>query len=148
MSPMLLIPIALGAVAVLQGAINRRVAASIGLPSAVLLTHSIALLCAFALWLWMRSAPASLPSVFQPSQPGGRSEWWYVIPGLAGFLFVCGLPLAFARIGAFQSLLLLIVAQLCIGLVWDQLVEGRPLTLTRMVGALVTMVGAALVLRR
>lgn len=148
MSPMLLVPIALGIVAVIQGSLNRRAAVHLGLPLTVVLTHAVALLCACGLWLWFRSSPTSLPSVFQPSQPGTRIEWWYVVPGVVGFLFVCGMPLSFSRLGVFQSLLLLIAAQLCIGLLWDQVVEGRPITGLRVIGALLTVVGATLVLRR
>lgn len=71
-----------------------------------------------------------------------------MVPGVVGFLFVCGMPLSFSRLGVFQSLLLLIAAQLCIGLLWDQVVEGRPITGLRVLGALLTVVGATLVLRR
>lgn len=148
MTPMVLLPIALGFAAVLQGSLNRRAATHIGLPAAVVLTHAVALVCACGLWLWLRNAPASLPSAFLPSQTAGRAALWYLVPGLVGFVFVCGMPLSFSRLGVFQSLLLLIVAQLCVGLLWDQLVEGRAITATRAIGALITMLGAALVLRR
>src|SRR4051812_34502384 len=103
MTPMVLVPIALGLAAVIQGSLNRRAAVHIGLPAAVVLTHAVALVCACGLWLWLRSAPASLPSAFLPSQPTGRVELWYLVPGLVGFVFVCGMPLSFTRLGVFQS---------------------------------------------
>lgn len=148
MTPMVLVPIAMGVVAVLQGSLNRRVAANLGLPLTVLLTHGVALACACGLWLWLRAAPSTLPSLFQSSQSPARVEWWYFVPGIVGFLFVCGMPLAFARLGVYQSLLLLIVSQLCLGLAWDRVVEGRSISSIQLLGAGIAVAGASLVLRR
>jgi uncharacterized membrane protein YdcZ (DUF606 family) len=143
-----LIPLTLGIAAVLQSALNRRISVHLGFPKAVMLTNLIAFVCAFALSQVLRSMPSLFPPGFSAQQPLLRASWWYVVPGLCGFAFILGMPLAFGRLGVFQSLLLLIGSQLVVGLFWDQLVEGRPVTPLRIVGALITLFGAVLVLRK
>lgn len=143
-----LIPLALGCAAVFQGALNRRIAVHLGLPKAVMLTNLIAFVCALLLSQVLRSMPSLFPPGFAAQQPLSRAAWWYVVPGLCGFAFILGMPLSFGRLGVFQSLLLLIGSQLVVGLVWDQLVEGRPVTPLRIVGAIITLLGAVLVLRK
>lgn len=63
---------------------------------------------------------------------------------MLGFLIILGMPLAIARLGAVQSVLLLIAAQLGASLAWDALAEGRPATLARVVGSALAFAGAAL----
>lgn len=140
MSPYLLLPVSLGLVAVLQGSLNRRVAAHLTLPGAVVLTHAIALLCALAVLLVQGRGGLSAGP--------GRAAWWYAVPGLCGCAFVFGMPVAFGRLGVFQTLLALIAAQLVLGLCWDRLVEGRGVAPLQLVGAAVVLCGAILVLRR
>lgn len=142
------IPLSLGLAAVLQAALNRRIAVHIGLPQSVMLTNVVAFLCALALSLIMRSFPSLLPQGFAAQQPMWRPALWYVVPGLCGFAFILGMPISFGRLGVFQSLLLLIASQLVVGLLWDQLVEGRPVTGLRILGACITLFGAGLVLRK
>ena len=78
----------------------------------------------------------------------GRAAWWYAVPGVCGCAFVFGMPVAFGRLGVFQTLLALIAAQLVLGLCWDRLVEGRGVAPLQLVGAVVVLCGAILVLRR
>ena len=63
---------------------------------------------------------------------------------MLGFLIILGMPLAIARLGAVQSVLLPIAAQLGAGLAWEALAEGRPATLARVVGSALAFAGAAL----
>lgn len=143
-----LLPVSLGLAAVVQGSLNRRIAAHLSLPGAVLLTHAVAALCALALLLLPRVAALLLPSGASLAAGTGRAAWWYLVPGLCGCAFVFGMPIAFSRLGVFQSLLLLIAAQLVVSVGWDRLIEGRAITPTQLLGALITLIGAALVLRR
>jgi transporter family-2 protein len=123
---------------------NRRFAGEWGLWSATLVNMVVALLATVAVYAAVRWAPGMLP--------GGSSQVlrfqgftpWHLLPGLCGVLIVVGMPLAISRLGAVQSVLLLIAAQLVTSLVWDATVENRPATAARVVGSVVAFAGAAI----
>jgi bacterial/archaeal transporter family-2 protein len=130
---------------VAQGGLNRRLAGQWGLPGAVLLNTVVLLGVVLTLFALMSAVPSLFPEGF-----GGRPQLrgfspWYLLPGVLGFVIVLGMPVAIARLGAVQSVLLLIAAQLVASLAWDALVEGRPATLVRVVGSVLAVAGAALV---
>ena len=69
-------------------------------------------------------------------------KFWWVFPGICGFLLVTGLAVSASRIGALQTFVICIASQVTCGLIWDSVVEGKALTIARVVGALVTVAGA------
>jgi transporter family-2 protein len=142
---MVLIPGFLGVAAVLQGGLNRQIAARVGLPSAVLLSAATLLLAAIALWMLACRAPAGLPWYLQLHGHIGLFKAWWVLPGLLGMTIVLGIPFAIQRVGAFPVFLGVLAGQLLTSLLWDALMEGRPLTPMKVCGALLALAGAALV---
>jgi transporter family-2 protein len=105
----------------------------------------VATVATFAVYAVVRSVPGLWP---EASAGEGRFDGftpWHLLPGLCGVLIVIGMPWAISRLGAVQSGLLLMAAQLVTSLVWDAMVEGRPATLARVVGSAVAFAGAAIV---
>ncbi|MBU8895252.1 hypothetical protein DRW03_06765 [Corallococcus sp. H22C18031201] len=139
-----LVPLLCGLAVVTQGGLNRRFAGQWGLWSAALLNMTVALVATFSVYALLRWAPGVLPGGGSVLTRFGSLTPWHVLPGLCGVVIVAGMPLAISRLGAVQSVLLLIAAQLVAGLVWDALVENRPATAARIVGSVVAFAGAAI----
>jgi transporter family-2 protein len=141
----LLLPAALGVSIVLQSGLNRLMARGWGLGPVTLFNSLILCMVSFVLWIAARGAHGWIPAMFRDR--GGFSEfgWWYWIPGVLGFFAVAGVPLAISRIGALQTFVILIGAQLAGSIVWDWIAEGKTVTWIRVAGAVLAFVGAALV---
>lgn len=144
----ILLPIGLGACAVLQGALNRKIADAWGLVPAVLFNTFVFLIAALGLWLAVRFAPERFPAFFRGRFDAGSIAWWYVLPGLFGFALVAGLPWAIAKVGAAEAFVGLVAAQMVVSVLWDAKVEGIPLGTPRVLGAVLAVVAAFLVTRR
>lgn len=144
MKAFLLVPVALGFLAVLQGVLNRRIAAEIGLASATVINNVVILAAGIALYFFVRWSPHSLPSIFSASNAGWRIPWWIILPGLCGLALVAGIPLSISKMGASSTFILLIGAQIIASLLWDIFIEKRALTLTQSLGAMLVFGGAAL----
>lgn len=142
----LVVPLALGIVAVLQATLNRSIAASTGLAAAATLNMIVATVCAlgFAAYCMTRE-DATGALRWQPDL--GAFRWWWLLPGLVGFAIVLGLPWAVARIGALQTFVVLVGAQMVTSAVWDRFVEGIPFSTPRVAGAGFTVLGVWLVSR-
>jgi transporter family-2 protein len=140
-----LVPLLCGLAVVAQAGLNRRFAGQWGLLSAVLMNMVVATVATFGVYAVARSVPG-----FWPEASGAQGRLfdgftpWHLLPGLCGVLIVVGMPWAIGRLGAVQSVLLLMAAQLLTSLVWDAMVEGRPATLARIVGSAVAFAGAAI----
>ena len=142
------VPLLCGLAVVAQGGLNRRLAGQWGLVGTTLVNTLVVLVVALGLYALTRTAPELLPQGFAGAgnAAGMRGfSMWHLLPGLCGFLIVMGMPMAIGRMGAVQSVLLLIAAQLIASLIWDALVEGRPATLARVVGSAIAFAGAAIV---
>jgi transporter family-2 protein len=140
-----LVPLLCGLAVVAQAGLNRRFAGQWGLLSAVLMNMVVATVATFGVYAVARSVPGLMSDTAGP--PGRLLDGftpWHLLPGLCGVLIVLGMPAAIGRLGAVQSVLLLMAAQLLTSLVWDALVEGRPATLARVVGSAVAFAGAAI----
>ncbi len=140
-----LVPLLCGLAVVAQAGLNRRFAGQWGLLSAVLMNMVVATVATFGVYAIARAVPG-----FWPEASGDQGRLfdgftpWHLLPGLCGVLIVIGMPWAMGRLGAVQSALLLMAAQLLTSLVWDAMVEGRPATLARVVGSAVAFAGAAI----
>ena len=141
----MLVSLGLGAIAVLQAAINRKVAAVWGLAPAVLLNTVVLLVVAGAfLGTALRGLGPFARFVAEDARLG-QLRWWWVLPGLLGFALVAGLPWAVARVGALQVFVGVVAAQMVTSLFWDALVEGIPATGARALGAALAIVSVVLV---
>jgi transporter family-2 protein len=142
----LLLPLYLGFATVLQSGLNRIISREWGL-SAVTFMNSVVLTVPAAVFWWVTYRwPEKLPEIFQ--NPGGafaQWSWWYWIPGVLGLSVVAGIPFAIARIGALQTFVFLIAAQIVASMGWDAIAEGKAINLARVVGALLAFGGALLV---
>ncbi|WP_338863889.1 DMT family transporter [Myxococcus stipitatus] len=139
-----LVPLLCGLAVVAQGGLNRRFAGQWGLLSAVLVNMVVATVAIFAAYMVARSVPGFWPEASPTEDHFSGFTPWHLVPGLCGVVIVLGMPWAIGRLGAVQSVLLLIAAQLATSLVWDAMVEGRPATLARVVGSALAFTGAAI----
>lgn len=131
----LLFSLGLGTVAVLQGGLNRIMAAKLPLGMTVLVNALIFLVAAVVYVLFVERQMASAMKSF-------RWEWWYLVPGLLGAVFVFGIPWAIPRIGALQVFVCIVAGQMITSLVWDKLAESRNPDLQGIAGALLAVLGA------
>lgn len=146
MSLWLMIPVVLGFTVVLQGALNRRIGGSWGIPSAVLLNAVVFLSLSFLFFLLGKSGHSILPDFMKSSGHNQESlAWWYLLPGTCGFLLVFGVPVSLQQIGATKTFLLLIVSQVFFSLVLEKIMTGEMPSQMKMAGAVVALLGAALV---
>jgi len=145
MSPLfLLVPVAVGIAAVLQGGLNRQISSSWGLAGAALLNCLVVTTCALLCFVAVRAFPQYFPEIFR-WKPAERPSWWYLVPGTLGFFLVIGVPFAIQRIGALRVFLIVFVSQTAAALVWDLVVEKIPLGAGRIVGTLLALAGTILV---
>jgi bacterial/archaeal transporter family-2 protein len=139
----LLVPFALGCFAVLQVALNKRIAGVMGLTQAVILNAGVLLVVAIAFWLYARGAREQFGGWMEGSGGPGDFQLWWVIPGLCGLTLVAGMPWAAQRIGALQTFVILVAAQMLCSIVWDRFVDDVPVTAPRVIGASLAVLGAA-----
>jgi len=131
----------LGLAAVLQAALNRRIAGEVGFINATLLNNvvlfgfSLAVILALATqghWLeHLRSREVSW-------------HWWYLVPGLCGFYIVMMLPMVIAKAGASKAFVLFIAAQLIFSAGWDYLIEGIEVSPQQIIGVMIVFIGSFL----
>ena len=145
MNPFILLPVVIGAAVVVQAGMNRQIANLWGLGGAVLLNSVVVLLLSVAVFAVIRIKPDLFPQFLHwPEQPEGFAWWRGFLPGLLGITIVLGLPWAFARLGALEVILTVMVAQVIASLVWDARIESIPAHPLRIAGALVALAGATL----
>ncbi|HZH04735.1 MAG TPA: DMT family transporter [Myxococcaceae bacterium] len=144
MSSFSLIPVLVGAAAVIQAVLNRQLGQRWGLAFSVALNAAVLLVASATLLGVSRWAPARLPSFFL-APIGPRSfPLWFFLPGLLGLSIVAGLPWSIERAGAAVTFVLLIASQVVVSLVWDAAIEGRPVSWVKAAGALLVIAGAVM----
>ncbi|NVJ23624.1 MULTISPECIES: DMT family transporter [Myxococcus] len=139
-----LVPLLCGLAVVAQGGLNKRFAGQWGLLGAVLMNMVVATVATFAVYAVARSVPGLWPEAASTQGRFSGFTFWHLLPGLCGVVIVVGMPWAIGRVGAVESVLLLMAAQLATSLVWDAMVENRPATLARVLGSVVAFSGAAI----
>lgn len=137
-----LIPICLGLAAVLQAGINRQIMPHWGLMGAVALNVLVLCVTTAVVFGVMRLLPVKLPDLFRFQIPEAPFAWWWVVPGVLGFLLISGMPVAVMHLGAARVFVALIAAQMVSSLLWDYFTEGIAATPQRLIGCLLAAVGA------
>lgn len=144
----LLIPLAMGALGVLQNTVNKKVSMSFGVPLAIALNGVVLAACAFAFLFATRLAPeGSLPELFRQKESLRSVGLTAFLPGLFGFLIIVCLPSAIEKVGATRVFIGIIVAQIAVSILWDYFAESIPVSPLRIVGALLALAGALVAAR-
>lgn len=143
MNAAFLVPFTLGCLAVVQVALNKRIAGVVGLTQAVILNAGVLLVVATVFWLCARGARGEFGGWM-----GGAGTWadarlWWVVPGLCGLTLVAGMPWAAQRVGALQTFVVLVAGQMLFSIAWDYVVDGVEVTVPRVLGAGLAIAGAA-----
>ena len=147
MTSVKLLPFILGGIAVLQAGMNKPIAQTVGLATASLMNGCVFALCAVFVFLLTYFASGAFPDGIAFSSHHDFSlRWWYLLPGLIGFLLVFFLPLVIMKTGALPVFLGVIAGQIVAGILWDAYFEKIPVDAVRLAGALMTFAGAFLVL--
>ena len=137
-------PALLGLFTVAQNVLNRQIADRWGLSATVVLNAATLLASTTLLLLVVSRAPQLFPDIFRAHPTWESARWWFVVPGLCGCLFTTGMPWAISRYGAAQVFVLVVAGQMVFSLAYDALVEGRPVTAPRAIGAGLAVAGALL----
>lgn len=136
MNAALLIPLLLGTVGILQAGLNRNMSNDLGLTTTALFGNLITLLASTILLIAIKTTPESFPPFFHLKSSITNFKWWYIVPGIFGFLFVIGLPWGIYKIGAVKVTVGLIAAQMIAGVLWDLYVEKIPVNTMKILGIL------------
>ena len=134
-----------GALVAGQGAINGRMAATLGHPlQAAIISFSVGLVALLALSAVTRVGPPNLALATQ-------APWWAWVGGLLGAYLVATSALAVPQIGASAWVSGVIAGQLLAALVYDHFgafgLQPRPIDLQRVAGALCLALGVYLIRR-
>lgn len=143
MNAALLVPFTLGCLAVVQVALNKRIAAVIGLTQAVILNAAVLLVVAILFWLYARGSRAEFGGWMAGGGAFGSFQTWWIVPGLCGLTLVAGMPWAVQRIGALQAFVVLVAGQMVFSIAWDHFVEDTSVSVPRVAGAVLAIAGAA-----
>lgn len=130
----ILLPIGLGVIGILQGAINRQVSTYIGVAQATLITNVVTVFLCMALYLYTKNYAETMPSIFQIKAPLTTYKWWFIFPPIFGVLIVAGMPYAIFELGAVKVTVGLIAAQMVTSVLWDIYVEDINLNLMKIAG--------------
>lgn len=140
-----LFPALLGMLVILQAGINRKIASEWGLPVAVLMNSLILTAVAIGFFVFCRLRGDYLPVEFSAHFESNRFLPWFILPGLIGFILVFGGPWAIARWGAAYTFVLMISAQIGTSALWDYFAENQTPSKLKLLGMIITWIGALLV---
>lgn len=145
MSVWILMPVLLGAAILTQGLMNRGLATEMGLGLAVLINSAVVLAAALIVMIiaWTQILP--LPSWLQSVASPVGWRWGFLVSGLCGFFIVLGIPLALEKIGPSKTFVILVGAQIVLGVLADRWLFDQSLSWNKIVGASLTVLGAVLV---
>jgi len=143
----ILLPLCLGAVAVLQATLNRQIAERWGLAPAAILNTSIAVLCSTALLVYCL-ASGSRSGLLRVTFEPGALRWWWLLPGAFGFAIVVGLPWAVGKAGALPTFVSMVAAQMLASALWDRFALGIAWDGSRALGAVLAIASVWLVGRQ
>ena len=146
MSVIKILPIILGGAGVIQAVMNKDIAAVYGLNMASLINGVIVVLCAVFVFILVQYFPDYFPDILVFNKNNVKSfQWWYLIPGIIGFCLVLLVPLVIMEVGTLPVFLGIIAGQIIVSIVWDAYYENIPVNIIRVAGALLTFMGAFLV---
>lgn len=131
----------LGSIVVFQPSLNRVIFEHKGLSFAVLLNGAILFVIAAIFFLAISLSPERFPDIFR-FLPNRGFSWWYILPGIMGFLLVLLVPVMIKNLGAFPVVITMILGQVTTSFLWDIYQEGVSLSAARLLGLILVMTGA------
>lgn len=136
------VALSLGLLSVWQGGLNRQISDGKGLSMTLLINNSVLIIVAVMIFMAAKLFPAQTPEVFKIKQESSGFSWWYIFPGIMGYMLISGVPYTIGKIGALQAFVFIIAGQMVAGLVWDRWVEGIDLDLPRLASAALAIAAA------
>ena len=140
----ILMSIMAGVFGVWQAGLNKLVADSLGFTASLLFNGFFFLGFNLIFFLFVFVKPKALPAEFAIQWAFHDFKWWWIVPGLLGFALVMGLAVSIGRIGAVQTFVVTICAQIFASMAWDLFTGDHHINKMRVIGAIVTLVGAVL----
>ncbi|MBH1988828.1 MAG: DMT family transporter [Myxococcaceae bacterium] len=143
----LIAPVFIGFMSVLQIGLNKQLGQQYGL-SLVLGINALMILLTSGLLFF---ATLFFASRFGPFLAGDGStvsfKLWHLLPGLFGFSVIFGLPYCMNHVGALPVFIIFVTAQTIASMLWDLGVEKMPFVATKLLGAIIALIGVFLVAR-
>ena len=133
-----------GAFGVWQAGLNKVVADSLGFTASLLFNGCFFLLFNFTFFIFVYLQPKAVSSEFSIQWALQDFKWWWLLPGFMGFALVMGLAVSVGRIGAVQTIVISIAAQVFASIAWDFWTGDFQINRWRIIGAAVTLIGAIL----
>jgi bacterial/archaeal transporter family-2 protein len=133
-----------GAFGVWQAGMNKVVADSLGFTASLLFNGVFFLVFNGLFFLIVWGRPSAFPSEFAIRLAFEDFKWWWLLPGLMGFALVMGLAVSVGRIGAVQTIVISVAAQVFASIIWDMWDGDFQLNQWRLIGAGLTLVGAVI----
>ena len=131
----------IGAVAVIQGGVNRKITTEWGLSGAIFLNSILVLLVA-GLFVWVCQAyPSYFPQNFTAKFNSSTYRWWYLLPSICGFIIICAIPAFIPKIGASSVFLCMVIGQLIFSLLWDLKFENIAISSQKIIGISIAIIG-------
>lgn len=143
----ILFSIMAGMFGVIQSGLNKMISDHWGFSSALLLNGLVFLVFNLLLFAAVYFQPQIFPMSYRLQGDLFDFKLWWVLPGFCGFMLVMGLAVSLSQVGAVQTFVICIAAQIVCSLLWDFLVEGQHIATARWIGTLVTFLGAFLATR-
>ncbi|RLA61467.1 MAG: hypothetical protein DRQ88_07970 [Epsilonproteobacteria bacterium] len=129
-----LLPIIIGMVGILQGALNKEMSLQIGVGQTVLIGMTLTFIFGITFYLVVKFFPDLFNPIYHLKAPLTTWRWWYLIPGVLGLLIVALFPEAIYELGAVKTTVLLVAAQMVFSIFWDVTVEKLPITTFKSIG--------------
>jgi len=139
----MLLPLLLGAIGIIQGGLNRSMSNYIGLSWMLILGNVITLIICIALFFIVKASPSTFPDFVKVKEL--TFKWWFIVPGIFGFIFLSGLPLAIYKIGAVKATVGMIAAQMVTSVFWDIYIEGIPFSTNKGVGIIFAIMSVVMI---
>ncbi|EQC46648.1 DMT family transporter [Bacteriovorax sp. Seq25_V] len=143
MNSAIILPLILGAIGILQGAINRSMSTTIGLTWMCIIGNIITLITCVIFYFVVKNFPHIFPEFIRLKDL--TFKWWYIFPGIMGFMFVAGLPFAIYKVGAVKTTVGLIAAQMTTSVLWDVFVEGITINATKGLGIVFALLSVVMI---
>ena len=141
------VPLLLGIAAVVQGGLNSRIVDRLGISLMTVLNSATLVATSFIIYGLFKLTSEPVPEDLALPDGPPSILWWYLVPGVLGYMLVAGIPWTIGHMGATKTFLILIAMQLVASVAWDHFFEDTPVNAIRILGVIVAFSGAFLATR-